>query len=210
MRPIKSFTLFLALAALQAQTAFAGPPSPGNSTIPSRVLIVGLGSAGPDSALGQATVAYRDLANAPIPGAVVTLDFSACNDLVIASDQLDPRLSTNCAAKTVSGVTDVNGVARFTIMGSGTAAPAHPPLALHIFANEDFLGGVAVGVLDRDGSAGLTLADLAYWASDYFGSTNPERANMDGLSGVDLNDLSFWGRAYFNGHNTLPAGPYCP
>jgi len=210
MRPIMSFTLFLALTALPVQTAFAGPPSPGNSTIPSHMLVVGQGPAGPDSAMGQAACAYRDLANHPIVGAIVTLDFSACNDLVLASDQLDPRLATNCAAKTVSAVTDANGVARFTIMGSAIAAPAHPPQALHISANEEYLGGVAVGVLERDGSAGLTLADMAYWAADYFGSTNPERADLDGLSGVNLNDLSVWARAYFNGHNTLPAGPYCP
>ena len=209
MRRVARLALFLALLALPARSAFAGPPSPGNSTIPYHVLLVGLGPAGPDSAIGQAAVAYRDLANHPIPGAVVTLDFSACNDLVLASDQLDPRLFTNCAANTVSAVTDANGVARFTIMGSGIAAPAHLPQALHVYANGEWLGGVAVGVLERDGSAGLTLADLAYWAADYFGGA-PERADLDGLSGVDLNDLSIWAHAYFSGSNAYTAGPYCP
>jgi hypothetical protein len=210
VRLITSFTLLLALAALQAQTALAGPPSPGNSTIPSRVLIVGLGPAGPDSAMGQATCTYRDLANHPIPGAVVTLDFSACNDLVLASDQLDPRLLTNCAANTVSAVTDANGNARFTIMGSGTAAPAHPPRVLAVYADADFLGYMAVALLERDGSAGLTLADLSFWAADFFTGDFIERSDLDGSGYVSISDLSIWAAAYFNGHNVSPTGPYCP
>lgn len=172
--------------------------------------LVGLGPAGADSAMGQATCTIRDLANIPVPGVVVTFDFSACTDLAVASDQGDPRLFTNCPARSVSAMTDANGNARFTIIGRGTAGPVHPSSSLHVYADGVLAGSPSVGVLERDGSGGLTLADLSFWAADYFSGTNPERAELNGITGVNLLDLSMWANAYFGGNSTFPAGPYCP
>ena len=211
MRRKTSLAVFLALLAVPALAASGGVVDPfANSTIPSHVRLVGLGTTGPDSSLGQATCTIRNIANVPVPGTLVTLDFSSCSDLSIASDQLDPRLFTDCSARTVSAVADVNGVARFTIIGTGTHGSPHLANGLDVFADGIFLGSTSVAVLERDGTGGLTLADLSFWAADYFSGTNLERADLDGVPGVNLIDLSLWAIAYFSGNNGYTAGPYCP
>lgn len=210
MRPITRCASFLALVAFTVSPAFAGVPNPVNWTIPSHVTLVGLGPAGPDSAVGHVTCVIRDLANNPMPGSVVTLDFSACTDIAIADDQRDPRLFADCSARCVSAVTDVNGIARFTVIGAGTAGPIHPPSALRVYADGYYAGSPSVAVFERDGAGGLTLADLAFWTVDLFSATNPERSDLNGSLYVDIADLSVWAAAYFNGNNSLPTGPYCP
>lgn len=210
MRPITSFVTFLALLVLTSQLALADVPSPFNWLIPSHVRIVGVGSAGPDSVLGHVECVIRDLAMNPMPGAIVTFDFYECTDLVLASDQQDPRLSVNCAYRGVSAVTDEHGIARFTILGAGTQEPAHAPHSLNVYADGVFAGSPSVAVFERDGAGGLTLADLAYWTLDLFSGEYVERADLDGSGDVSIADLSVWAAAYFNGNNAFIAGPYCP
>jgi len=210
MRQMLVPALFLALYVPAFQPAFAGVPGPGNWRLPAHVTLVGLGPAGPDSAVGHVTCTILDLANGPVPGTVVTLDFSSCSDIAIVSDQRDPRLFTNCPARSVSAVADANGVARFTIMGSGKMAPAHSPQSLRIYGDGIYGGSASVAVLERDRSGGLTLADMSFWAADYFSGANPERADLDAVTGVNLLDLSVWAGAYFSGSNAYTAGPYCP
>ena len=160
--------------------------------------------------MGQMICTIRDLTNIPVPGSVVTVDFTDCTDLAIASDQHDPRVFVNCGPRTVSAVTGVNGQARFTLIGTGTPGPAHASHSLRIYADGVLMGSLGVGVFERDGVGGLTLADLAYWAQDYFSGVYRERADLDGIANVSLLDLSWWSTAYFNGNNVIPAGPYCP
>jgi hypothetical protein len=191
--------------------AFADPPwPPANSTIPGHVTLVCLGPAGPDIVLGRCSVTLRDLANNPVMGSVVTFDFSNCFDMRIAADQHDPRLTVNCATRTVSAMTDLNGVALFTVIGTGIGGPASPSSALKIYADGVLLGGVSVAVLDRDGVGGLTGMDLAQWAGDLWAGTNPARADLDGNGVVNGGDLSRFAAAFFNGNNVLSAGTICP
>lgn len=210
MRAIALSTLLTALFMLPAQAALAGFPNPANWTIPSHVTLVGLGPAGPDSATGNVICVIRDLANNPLPGSVVTFDFSACTDLTIATDQGDPRFFTSCPQHCVSAVTDVNGIARFTIVGAGTAGAAHPTNSLRVYADGVMAGSPSVAVLDRDGAAGLTSLDLSLWGADFITGTNPERADLDGSGIVNGADLSRWAAAYFNGRNVYSAAAYCP
>ena len=174
------------------------------------MMLVGRGPAGPDSVFGHVTCTIRDLVNHPVPGSVVTLDFSECTDLAIASDQADPRLFTNCSARSVSAVTDVNGQAQFTVIGAGTTGPVHPPRSVHIYADGIFEGSIPVAVLDRDGKDGLTALDLSLWWADYLSGTDPERSDLDGSRFVDGLDLSVWAAAYFSGRNVYSAAAYCP
>lgn len=196
---------------LLAQAARAGLPPPPMSTIPTHVVLVGHGPAGPDSATGQVEVVVRDLAGNPVPGSVITFDLSAATDMRPAEDQRDPRLFTNCGAlRQVSAVSDVNGIARLTILGAVTNGPPSGSGALKIYADGVLLGYPLVSALERDGVAGLTLADLSFWTADFFSGTEPMRADLDGSGYVSILDLSVWARAYFSGDNALPIGALCP
>lgn len=209
MRRIAGFVL-AALATAIATPAFADVPSPFNHTIPTHVVLVGHGPAGPDSATGHVYCVIRDLASNPIPNALVWFEFSGCTDLTIATDQRDARLTVNCAMRSVRAVTDQDGRVDFTILGSGTAGPPSPPNAMHIYADGVLLGSPPVAVLERDGFPGLTLTDLSLWAADFFGGTNVERADLDGSGSVNVADLSVWAKAWFGGDNAYAIGGLCP
>lgn len=203
-------TLLALAGTLAAGSSQADPPSPGNSTIPDHVTLVSLGPAGPDSVAGHFVVVFRDLANQPVPGVVITLDFAACTDVAIAPDQRDPRLVVNCSSRTVSAVTDVNGTASFTILGARAFGPPSGPNSLRIYGDGVMLGSLSASMFDLDGTGGVTLGDLGAWASDFFSGTNPPRSDYDDYGGVSLSDLSFWAAAYFSGRELFSAGPYCP
>jgi len=195
--------------------ALAGAPAPASGdpftdTIPNHILVVARGPNGADTAMGRATVVIRDLAANPVPGVTVTIDFSACPDVAISQDQLDARYTVDCGLLTVTAVTDADGRADFTVLGTTRlVAPAGHACA-RIYANGILEAAVPVAVLDRDGTGGLTPADLSIWSADYFSATDPDRANLDAIAGVDLKDLAVWADAYFGGNDTASAGPYCP
>ncbi len=210
MRLIAGFACVALSLAATAPAVRADVPSPMNHTIPSHVVLVGRGAAGPDSAIGHVYCVIRDLANNPIAGAHVTFDFSAVTDMRLAADPLDPRLTVNCAQRTVTAVTDQNGRADFTIMGACTGGPPSPPQSLRIYADGVLLGSPPVAVLERDGFPGLTLTDLSIWAADWFSGLNAERADLDGNGSVNVLDLSLWGRAWFGGDDAAAIGALCP
>ena len=194
-----------------ASTAIAQVPSPANSTIPNHVNLVGLGPAGADSVSGHCYVVHRDLANNPVPGAVITFDFSAVGDMTIASDQPDPRLTVNCATRTVSAVTDANGRADLTIVGAGIPGrPASAQFQFHIYADGILLGSPTLSAFDLNGTGGVDLTDLGLWLVDYVSGTNPMRSDFDGTGGVSLVDFSIWSAAFFHAGSPQSAASYCP
>lgn len=190
-------------------SAHAAPPVWVNP-LPIGIRLVGCGPAGPDSASGHIRFRIVDLYQMPIPNSLVVLDFHYCTGVTLAMDQQDPRLVVNCAARTVSTRSDVGGYASFTVMGSGTAGPADAGSNLRVYADGVLLGTLRLAALERDRLGGLTLADLAIWAADYFGDANPDRANFDFDPHVSLADLAIWAQAYFSGNDAVSPGPYCP
>src|SRR5262245_54117353 len=104
-------------------------PTPPNSIVPSHIVLVGSLGAVPESELGAFVVEARDLANNPLPGAVVAIDLSNAPDLTFCTDQLNPNLVVNCAATTVTATADAAGRAFFTLVGRGNSAGA--PSSLH-------------------------------------------------------------------------------
>lgn len=210
MRQIPLLLVAVCILGLTPAMARADLPPVGNSTIPTHVVLVGLGPAGSDSVTGSAVVTVRDFANNPVPGSVVVFDFSACTDMAIATDQRDPRLSENCGSRTVAAVTDANGIARLTVLGTCTNGPPSGPGSFKIFADGVLLGSPRLSALERDGANGLTLADLSYWTADFFSTLDPMRADLNGDGYVSIIDLSTWAGAYFNGANTEPIGTVCP
>ncbi len=215
MRPFLVLSCLLALTSgFVARASAEGEPSPSNSSIPPLIPIVGHSSIGVSDPVGDIQIVYRDLANNPIPNALIVLDFSACTELRLCSSQHDPNVTVDCTARTVSRRSDAAGTAHFRVIGWSIATPGTPGSPYDsgkIFADGNYLGGPSVAIYDLDGH-GLSASDLSSWLGDFFSGNNPARGDYDGTGSLGASDLGTWLRAYFaNGStaNCSPEGP-CP
>jgi len=201
-----------------AAVAFAGVPSPGNSTIPGRINLAGynIGSGNADGAAAGATVSVvvRDLANNPIPNSSVVLDFTG----VLSDTRIDDSqiyfagLTANCGAHSVLALTDLTGTATFVVVGGGKAiagAP-HAPGSADVFADGVLLGPLNVGLYDPDGANGVGGADLARVLADFVAGTNPDRTNFDNAGAVGGADLALWLGVFVAGNSNGSSASYCP
>lgn len=200
---------------LGAAVAFAGVPSPGNSTIPVRVNLVGhdIGTGQPDGAqaFSSVTVTVRDLGNNPIANSSVVIDFSGCvSDTRLGDTQPFAGLTANCGTHGISALTDVAGVATFVIEGGGNAsAPAHASGAGKVYADGVLLGSINVGLYDLNGLTGVDGLDLSLFGADLFSVGTEDRADYDNSGTLDGLDLSVFGAALF-GTSNASAATYCP
>ncbi len=190
---VRKATLLTAAGLLVASAAMAGVPSEGNSTKPGRIFLVGEVSGVPDAGTGQFTVIVRDLANNPLNGASVVLDFSGSTDLAICQNQLDGAATVNCAAKTTRKFTDITGSVTFTILGgsNGAGNGTSPLNNGRIYANGTLIGSPSVATYDLDGLSGVGSNDLSAWLTDFGTAPTLSRSDYDG-GGVGSNDLSLW------------------
>ncbi len=216
---VRKATLFAACGVLVASAAMAGVPSPGNSSIPTRINMVGydFATGNPDGAALNATqtVTVRDLANNPISNSSVVLDFSGCTGDTRQSDGTVPvyaTLTVNCVGHSVRALTNGAGVATFSVIGGGLAVvgPKHAAGCAKVFADGVLLGSIGLGIYDEDGAAGVGAADLARFGSDFVGGTNPDRSDFDGNASVGASDLSAFGGVFVAGKSNTSAGAYCP
>lgn len=214
MKPIYRGTLIVALLALiSASPARAGGgPSPTLSTVPSTIVLVGSANGGPDAAMGQFTVVARDLANNPLNGASIVIDLSACEDLHLCADQLDPNVLVNCAAKTARKFTDVTGTVTFSVLGGSNGAGSATTLlnGARIYGNGSLMGSPTVAAYDLDGAAGVGANDLSAWLTDFGTGETYGRADYDGGNTIGANDLSLWLTAYGAGGSTSSCAASCP
>lgn len=217
---VRKATFFVACAMLLGAAAYAGIVSPANSTVgANRINLVGFNSAGAgdqaDSTalLSKLTITVRDIANNPVAGVPVVLDFSGCTgDVKIAQTQSYHAEATGaCATATVQGYTTTNGTISFVVIGGKSLAGTHTNTCCKVYADSYQLGsGIGVGTFDMNNAAGLTLADLGAWATDYFGGVNPDRADYNGDASVTLADLGSWASAYFGGNSNSSGAVLCP
>jgi hypothetical protein len=211
MRPPSLLAACAALGLFTATTAGAGLPSPANSTIPSHIHVVGRFASQPDTTAGRFTVTVRDLANNPILGAMIVMDFSANPDVRLATDQLDGSVTLNCAQKTVHAFTDVRGQASFTILGAGTLTPTGSTVSTtRIFQDGMLLGSVPTSVYDLDAVNGMGANDLSLWLTDFGSGLNLQRGDYDGSGSLGANDLSVWLVTFGAGASSTSATPACP
>lgn len=170
---VRRATLLTAVGLLAAGAAMAGVPTAGNSTLGDPLIILRAYNGSPAAtAVEQAlpkTITVRDAANNPVPNSVVVINFSLCTpDIKIGSTQ-PAGFFVNCAAKTVSGVTDAAGVVVFRIVGaSNTTSSANagaPEGCASITADGVALGTMSVGTTDLNGARGL-VGDAGYNGQD--------------------------------------------
>jgi hypothetical protein len=198
MRCILAFALMLAALAATGRSAIgADLPSPANSTIPGSIRVVGADAFGHPDPVGMFAVTYRDLANNPIPGARIRVDFSAATDIQLCGVQ---GAGVTLVAGGVEGITDANGAVTMTLLGHAIPnATAQPAWAVRIFADDQLLGGVPCAAFDLDGVNGVSGADLSLWLADFVSATNPARGDYDNNAGLGGNDLKLWLEVFTRG-----------
>ena len=205
-------SLCLLLGLVSPAVAMADNCSCPNSTSPQCISLVGAYGGVAARAVGEFTVVIRDLANDPLPGAVVVIDLSTAPDLRLCADQLDPAATVDCARKTVSKLTGADGSVRFTVLGSSNGAGNASTLLNggRIYANGTLIQSPTVSAYDLDGAAGVGANDLSAWLGD-FGSGQPfGRSDYDCSGNIGANDLSLWLDAYGSGAMAESCGSQCP
>jgi hypothetical protein len=179
---VRKATLLCVCGVLLAGAAMAGVPSPANSQSPC-ILLMDLPNStnnvgGNAGVCGQPAllVIVRDAGNAPVAGATVVVDFSACNasDVKLADTQSDPNVTLACAGKTATKTANGAGEVCFSLEGatnivdlsSGHAqysgfpvrniGPSGSFLCAKIYADATLLATVPVMInkydLDNDGT----------------------------------------------------------
>jgi hypothetical protein len=222
-----------ALSLLLTAAIGAGPmrtqglPAPGPVTYPCAITLVCTnGNSVPDP-YGAFSIVVRDPANNPMAGSAVTLDFSTCPDVSFCSVQAAPGQFANCSGSTerVTAITDINGIARFNIVGGvAHVVPAPGTAGCCVLYVDGFLitdgttrPTIAVSAFDQSGGDGLTVGDLSLWLADYFGGVYQQRDDYDRqtmcIAAVGVPDLGRWLSTYFAGYTVgcnAAGGSLCP
>jgi hypothetical protein len=167
------------LLVLGAAVAHADVPSAATSTKPPGLLLAGHTGSTADP-LASETFVIRHVSGTPMFGAVVTIDFSACSDVRLSADALEPGFFLDCAHKMIRGTTDQNGRVTFRIVGaaSGSAARALPACAA-VFADGVLFPSLSASAFDLDGSGGVNGLDLSIAAQAAFSRTSTARSDFD-------------------------------
>ena len=140
--------LSISLLALAVSLAAGGVPSAANCTLPACMALCPLGDMPFD-------VTIRDVANNPIAGAVVTLDFSGCpNGAFICSPGLptDPY-TIDLVGRKLTMSTDAAGNASFHARVGGTG----PAGCAAVFASGVLLRNYALASPDQNGNGVVLL-----------------------------------------------------
>ena len=195
---VRKATLLTAAGLIAAGAVSAGVPNAGNSTRPNAVVLVPKDPTQPlGAAAGLATFTIRDAGNSPVPNSVVIINAAGCTgtEIRLSSNQPHAGVFVNCAAKSVSAVTNVSGVATFRLLGRiGT----HPGFATgkvsgcaSVTADGVALGAINVAVADQNGAGGCNAADGALFLADRDQGASPKnqaRSDFNGAAGVNAAD----------------------
>ena len=178
-------------ALLLASPALAQLPSPSTSTVPDFIRLVGSSAGVPDSVAGGFSMVIRDLAYNPYKHAYVLVDFSGCPDLRIASDQLNPNDTVDCANHRVGAFTNAAGVVSFTLIGSSRAAGSCSGVGCgRVYADGALMRYLTVAAFDLDGAGGVNSADISVWLADLGLHVYRGRSDFDGSGSITTADLS--------------------
>ncbi len=199
---------------LFASPVGASPPSPALSTKPSFVSVVGE-NAGAADTVGACVVIVRSVSDNPYPGQQVVLDFSACTDLRLCP-VAPPGVVVDCAARTITAVTDLQGTVRFAVLGAGTntgASPGPGAGCLNILAGGVSLIHATVRIYDEDGAVGMPgvdVTDVTAFLKDLGSGTYFGRSDFSGNGSLDLVDFSLLLAKLGAGTSAQGCGGYCP
>jgi hypothetical protein len=179
--------------ALVASVASAGVPDNRFST--SDAVVVGNASG---TAIGGSPAGFdvvvKDVNSAPLAGRTVTLDFSATPMKVYNAQNAGTTI--NCAAKTISRVTNASGAVNFASR-------------VGKFDNGNNVDVIADGVplfvvkgrsTDIDGTDGTTgLGDFAIFGNNFLNNALAQETDFDLSGGTALGDFAIFGAQFLSG-----------
>jgi len=223
--------LTLLLISTLPTAARGSVPSPANSIVPTHISLVGTSNDIADPA-GGFTVFLRDLANIPIEGALIVVDFSQCSDVRLCADPHENcgigGLSTtgggcfpfgddtcevvDCLTRTIRKHANCAGTATFRIVGNSIGSisgPGSPPRCAGVYSDGVLIGSPSVSIYDLNGG-GVSASDLSTWLQDFFGPYNPLRSDYNGNGAVDAADLSSWLINFFGAGSASGCTNLCP
>lgn len=196
---VRKASLFSACGLVLAAVAMAGVPSPGFSTKPAYIDLMGTNSGTPDPS-GAFTVIVRDFNNLPIANSQVVVDIKNCTDLRLCTAVVG-AVTLDCPTATVRGFTNGSGSITFNILGAGRNtgnAPGAAAGCANIIADGVSLVHPTVTAYDENGAItanGVGGSDLSAWMSD-FGNVGTSgykgRSDFNHGGTLDGVDLSFW------------------
>lgn len=195
----KALTIAAGLAVV-ASVASAGIPDPRFSTVDATVVgdasgvAIGAAPAGFD-------VVVRDINSAPLAGVTVVLNFSATPMKVFSAQ--NAGTTVNCAAKTISRVTNASGAVNFASRVGKFVNTA----GVEVSAAGVVLANVRGRSTDIDGTDGTTgLGDFAIFGNNFLNVPGALETDFDEAGGTGLGDFAIFGAQFLNG----AAGAYCP
>lgn len=197
-RTLPILSLLALCVAGSVAPAGATTPDPRNSS--TDIAVIGNSSGTPMGTTPPGfDVRLRDVNNAPLVGTAVTLDFSATGMKLYAAQNAGTTL--NCAARTITRVTDAAGGVNFAARIAG-------------FDNTNSIevshDGVVIATLparstDLDGADGRTsLGDFVLFAANFGTAARETDYDLNGSTG--LGDFVLFSEEY----GKVPAQPYCP
>jgi len=176
MRP--GISLFAVATFVAAASVLSPPPSNAQGVAdcdaPCGFDLVGTTASGTADSHGTFSMVVRDSAHNLLPGVDVSIDFSACFDIHVATVQPDPAVTVTCSngATVVHKKTDANGAVTFSLVGSARLQGPHEPGAgfkcatLRISGNACDGASVNVGAYDLNGVGGVNPADISLIIND--------------------------------------------
>ena len=143
-RPLHTLLFSLSIALAIPGTARAAVPSAANSTLPACMALCPLGDI-------PFSVVVRDIANNPVAGSLVVLDFSQSPGANICEPwQSDPYF-VNLLARALYAWTDATGTIVFPARVGGTGAAG----SVHVYADGVLLKAYALASPDQDGNGAV-------------------------------------------------------
>ena len=147
---LRSSSLALVLVAVAAVSARAGVPSPSNSTHDPCFMACPLGDA-------VYHVTVRDLANNPVAGSSVVLDFSQCGFVHCVNP--GAGITVSDVSKTMRAFSNATGVASFPLAMGGCCP------SVKVYADGVLIATVAMTSPDADASLTVNAIDVGIVAS---------------------------------------------
>jgi hypothetical protein len=182
-RSIRTLVMVLAAGMLAARSAWACVSCVSYATVPCSIVLVGhdFGATAADP-YGQFSVVIIDANYAPLSGATITVDFSACcPSFRLSNTQLGAGVSHVLNSAQVTAVTDVTGTATFRIEGAATGALNPLTGAVGCATISLTIPGGGFPIMLTNGIDHPTVIVAA-----------ADLAGVVGTSGVDITDLSFY------------------
>jgi hypothetical protein len=145
---------FALVLAVPTGAQLAAVPSPSNSTVPPCIVYCPQGDI-------PYTVVVRDLANNPVAGSAVDLDFGPCPNVAFCPVQR-PGVVVDFAGRKVRVISASDGKASFPLKAGGLC----PGATIRVFADGVLLSStVEASSPDQDGSLGVFGSDAALHAA---------------------------------------------